>query len=80
MVPDPGGQPLIREGGPYVSRTSVAPVAPDYLLEALRGASIDEEHHTLMSAVIQKVLSTKSGLTEACTSLLTGFEVSNKSV
>ena len=28
MVPDSGGQPLIREGGPFVSRTSVAPEAP----------------------------------------------------
>ena len=63
-----------------MSRTSIAPEAPDCLLEALRGASMDEEHHTLMSAVIQKVLSTKSGLTETCTSLLTGFEVSKKDV
>ena len=80
MVPDSSGQPLIREGEPSVSRTSVVPEAPDCLLEALRGASIDEEHRTLMSAVIQKVSSAKSGLTEACTSLLIGFEVSNKSV
>ena len=76
MVPDSGGQPLIREGEPSVSRTSVVCEAPDCLLEALRGASIDEEHRTLMSAVIQKVSSAKSGLTEACTSLLRGFEVS----
>ena len=80
VVPDSGGQPLVREGGPSVSRTSVAPEAPDCLLEALRGASIDEEHRTLMSAVIQKVSSAKSRLTEACTSLLTGFEVSSKNV
>ena len=45
--------------------TSVMPEASDSLLEALRGASMDEEHRTLMSAVIQKVLSAKSGLTEA---------------
>ena len=80
VVPDSGGQPLIREGEPSVPRTSVTPEALDYLLEALRGASIDEEHRTLMSAVIQKVSSAKSGLTEACTSLLTGFEVHNKNV
>ena len=80
VVPDSGGQPLIKEGEPSVSRTSVAPEAPDCLLEALRGASIDEEHRTLMSAVIQKDSSAKSGLTEACTSLLTGFEVSSKNV
>ena len=80
VVPDLGGQPLVMEGGPSISRTSVAPQAPDCLLEAHRGASLDEEHRTLMSAVIQKVSSAKSGLTEACTSLLTGFEVSSKNV
>ena len=78
VVPDLGGPPLVMEGGPSVSRTSVAPEAPDCLLEALRSASLDEEHRTLMSAVIQKVSSAKSGLTEACTSLPMGFEVSNK--
>ena len=56
--------------------TSVHPEAPYNLLEALRSASIGEEHRTIMSAVIQKVQSAKSGLTEACASLLTGFEVS----
>ena len=50
------------------------------MLEALRGASIDEEHRTIMSAVIEKVQSTKNRLTEACTSLLTGFEVSNQNI
>ena len=58
--------------------TSVTPEASDSLPEALRGTSMDEEHRTLMSAVIQKVRSTKSGLTEAYTSHLTGFEVSNQ--
>ena len=77
IVPNSGGQPLVWEGEPSVSRTSVVPEAPDCLLEALRGASMDEENRTLMSAVIQKVSSAKSGLTEACTSLLTGFEVSD---
>ena len=52
----------------------------DNLLEMLNGASIDEEHHTIMSAVIQKVQSAKSGLTETCTRLLTGFEVSKECV
>ena len=55
--------------------TSVHPEAPDNLLEALHSASIDEEHRTIMSAVIQKVQSAKSRLTEAYASLLTGFEV-----
>ena len=45
------------------------------MLEVLDGASIDEEHRTVMSAVIQKVQLAKSGLTEVYRSLLTGFEV-----
>ena len=58
----------------------VQPEAPDNMLEALQGASIDEEHRAIMSAVVQKVQSAKSGLTEACTSLLTSFEVSKECV
>ena len=60
--------------------TPIHPEAPDSLLETLNGASINKEHHTIMSAVIQKVQSAKSGLTEACTSLLIGFEVSKECV
>ena len=60
--------------------TSAQPKASDNLLEALRGASIDEEHRTLMSTVIEKVRSAKRGLIEACTSLLIGFEASNEKV
>ena len=78
VVPNSGRQPLSKEGEPLVPMTSVHPEAPDNLLEALQGASIDEEHHTLMSTVIEKVQSAKSGLTEACASLLIGFEVSNQ--
>ena len=52
VVPDSGRQPLAKEGEPSVPMTSVTPEAPDSLLEALRGASMDEEHYTLMSAVI----------------------------
>ena len=46
-------------------------------MEALRGASVMDEHRVLMSAVIEKVQSAKSGLNEACSNLLTGFEVSD---
>ena len=77
MVPDSVRQPLAKGGKPSVPMASVHPEASDNLLEALRGASIDEEHRTLMSTVIEKVQSAKSGLTEACASLLTGFEVNN---
>ena len=47
------------------------------LREALQRASVVEEHRTLMGAVIEKVQSAKSGMNEAFTSLLTGFEVSD---
>ena len=77
-APDSGRQPLAKEGEPSVPMTSATLEASNSLLEVLRGASIDEEHRTIMSAVVKKVQSAKSGLTEACASLLTGFEVSNQ--
>ena len=76
MVPGSGRRPLCKKCETATPVTSVQPEAPDNLLEALNGASIDEEQRTIMSAVIQKVQSAKSGLTKACASLLTGFEVS----
>ena len=75
MVPESGKRPLRKKGKTVTPAASVQPEAPDNLLEALNGASIKEEHRTVMSAVIQKVQLAKSGLTEACSSLLTGFEV-----
>ena len=76
-APKSGQQPPSLEGGvPIPLVTSVQPEAPDTLLEALRSASIVEEHHTLVGAVIEKIQSVKSRLIEACASLLTGFEVS----
>ena len=80
MVPDSGRQSPVKGGQPPVPVSSIHPEAPDNLLEALRGASIDEEHRTIMSAVVKKVQSAKSGLTEACASLLSGFEVSNQNI
>ena len=75
VVPESGRRPPSKRGKPTMPVTSVQLEAPDSLLEALNGASIKEEHRTVMSAVIQKVQLAKSGLTEACSSLLTGFEV-----
>ena len=75
VVPESGKRPLQKKGRTVTLAASVQPEAPDNLLEALKGASIEEEHRTIMSAVIQKVQLTKSGLTEACSSHLTGFEV-----
>ena len=75
VAPESSGRPLRKKGKTVTPAASVQPEAPDSLLEALNGASIEEEHLTVMSAVIQKVQLAQSGLTEACNSLLTGFEV-----
>ena len=80
MVPGSGRRSPIKGGQPSVPVSSVQPEAPGNLLEALHNASIDEEHHTIMSAVVKKVQSAKNGLTEACASLLTGFEVSIQNI
>nr|XP_020179013.1 ethylene-responsive transcription factor 5-like [Aegilops tauschii subsp. strangulata] len=45
-------------------------------MEVLRGAAIVEEHRVLMGTVVEKVRSAESGLTEACSNLLTGFKAS----
>ena len=79
-VPDRGRRTPSKRIKPSEPSASVQPEVPDNLLEVLEGASIDEEHRTIMSTVIQKVQSAKSGLSEACASLLTGFEVSKKYV
>src|SRR4051812_14220874 len=68
-----GGQTPSKRSKPSEPATSVQREAPDNLLEALEGATIDEEHRAVMSTVVQRVQSAKSGLNEACTSLLTGF-------
>ena len=75
-VPDRGRRTPAKRSKPIEPASSVQPEAPDNLLEVLKGASIDEEHCAIMSTVVQKVRSAKSGLTEACASLLTSFEVS----
>ena len=48
---------------------------PDTLMGLLEQAAISEAHHTLMGTVIERISSAKSGLNEAFTSLLSGFEV-----
>ena len=75
VIPESGRRPPCKKGKPMTPAASVQSEAPDNLLEVLNGASVDEEHRTVRSAVIQKVQSAKSGLTEAYTSLLTGFQV-----
>ena len=75
-APESGEQHPMKEGGaPIPPTTSVNPKAPHTLVEALQSATIVEEHRTLMGTMIEKVQSAKSGLSEAYTSLLRGFEV-----
>ena len=54
-IPESDRRRLHKKGKPATPATSVHPEAPYNLLEALNGASIDEEHRTIMSVVIQKV-------------------------
>ena len=53
-------------------------VRPDVLTGLLERAALSEEHRSLMSEVLKKISSTTSGLNEAFTSLLRGFEVRNE--
>ena len=78
IVLDRGRRTPSKRSKPSEPAASVQLEVPDNLLEVLDDASIDEGHRTIMSTVIQKVRSAKSGLTKACASLLTGFEVSKK--
>ena len=43
----------------------------------LERAALSEEHHSLVRVVLKKISSATSGLNEAFTSLLRGFEVCN---
>ena len=74
VVPDSGRQPPTKRGDLPMPMTSVHPEASDNLVEALQSASIVEEHCTLMGTAVEKVWSAKSGLNEAFTGLLRGFE------
>lgn len=52
-------------------------IQPDTWADLLREETISEEHRTLMGTVIERNPSARSGLNEAFTSLLRGFEVRN---
>ena len=54
-VPESGRRRLRKKGAPTTPAASVQPEPLDNLLEVLNGASIDDQHRTVMSAVIQKV-------------------------
>ena len=51
-VPDRGRRTPAKRSKPIEPASSVQPEAPDNLLEVLKGASIDEEHRTIMSTVV----------------------------
>ena len=51
---------------------------PDTLMGLLERAAVSEDHRSLMSMVLEKISSATSGLNEAFTSLLKGFEVHNE--
>ena len=53
-------------------------VRPDTLMGLLERAALSKEHRSLMSTVLKKISSATSGLNEAFTSLLRGFEVCNE--
>ena len=76
MAPELSEQPPSKEGGASaLTATPTNPEAPNALVEALRNASIMEEHRTLMGVVVEKVQSFKSGLNEAFTIMLISFKV-----
>ena len=52
VVPESGRWPLRKKGKTMTPAAPVQPEAPDNMLEALQGASIDEEHRAIMSAVV----------------------------
>ena len=54
-----------------------APEVSNTTPDALQSASVLDEHRILMGAVSEKIQSAKSGLNEAFSSLLAGFEVHN---
>ena len=83
----PSAAPSDRADEPEVSsrRVSQSPVEPESsaptsvwpreLKDLLERASISEDHHALMSVVIERISSAESGLHNAVKSLLAGFEV-----
>ena len=73
MSPQSPPRPAFEKG----HRTSPARygVWSEELKDLLGRAFISEDHHALMSTVIERISSAESGLHEAIRSLLTGFEV-----
>ena len=66
---------LAPTGGDKKGPAQSGVLSPDVLTGLLEQAALSEEHRSLMSAVLKKISSATSGLNEAFTSLLRGFEV-----
>ena len=62
---------------PRTEDNASAALSPDVLTGLLERVALSEEDRSLMSAVVKKISSATSGLNEAFTSLLRGFEVCN---
>ena len=80
----PSGMPSDRADEPEVSSRREPPglAKPDSsapasvrLKDLLEKASISEDHHALMSVVIERISSAEGGLHNVVSSLLAGFEV-----
>ena len=65
---------LAHTGGDGKGQTQFN-VRSDVLMGLLEQAALSEEHRSLMSTVLKNISSATSGLNEAFTSLLRGFEV-----
>ena len=75
-APGSGERPPSTEGGlTTLPVTSVHAELPGGISTALKNASIIDEHRTLMGAVVGKIQSAESGLSESWLGLTKAFEV-----
>ena len=63
------------EGPPGLAKPDSSAPTRVRLKDLLEKASISEDHHALMSMVIERISSAEGGLHNAVRSLLAGFEV-----
>ena len=83
--PRPAGNPSASRSSEYSApkesnrkSPGLSGTQPDTLMGLLEQAAISKAHCTLMGTVVERISSAKSGLNEAFTSLLRGFEVCNE--
>ena len=80
--PRPDGNPSAAQSPEYSATkesnkksSGLSGARPNALMSLLEQAAISEAHRTLMGTVVERISSAKSGLHEAFTSLLRGFDV-----